>query len=245
MKRALALVLAFALTLLSFGAQASTFRSPDGFDGKMWDSTLALYGTLGDITHFLCTTEVIGKIPNGYRLLSAGHCVQLPPAGLQFSVSDDIGSPRTDVTLVKAYMKDDIDMAIFDLTTTKKYQVMELGDANDLQIGEAIVNPNFALGLGKQLTYGRVSSDILPLSEHCGKDCAGYFLVQGDGASGSSGSPIISERTHKVIGILIWGVDAGGFIGFGVEPISKFAVFMAGPNQPHPAPPSDDGTEEN
>jgi hypothetical protein len=240
MKRALAFVLALALTVLSFGVQASTFRPPSGFDAKMWDSTLALYGTMGDTTHFLCTTEVIGRADDGaYILLSAGHCVQTIPAGVQFSVSDDIGSPRTDVSMLKAYMKADIDMAIFALKTTKKYQVMELGDSTDLQIGEEVVNLNFALGLGKQLSHGTISSDILQPSGACDDDCSGYFLIQAYGAGGSSGSAVISERTHKLIGLVIWRAPNDN-IGLGVEPISKFATFMAEPNQPHPAPPDED-----
>ena len=240
MKRALALVLAFALTLLTFGARANTLRPPSGFDGKMWDSTLALYGTMGDTTRFLCTAEVIEKVKDGsYILLSAGHCVQTIPAGIQFSVSDDVGGPRTDVTMLKAYMKADIDMAIFALKTTKNYTVMELGDSTDLQVGEEVVNPNFALGLGKQLSHGAISSDVLQPSGACDEDCSGYFLIQAYGAGGSSGSAVISERTHKLIGIVIWRAPNDN-IGLGVEPISKFAAFMAGPNQPHPEPPPDD-----
>jgi hypothetical protein len=235
MKRVLSAVLALVLAFCSFGSQAATIRPPKGFEGRMWNSTLALYGTLGDTTHFLCTTEVIGKIPGGYRLLSAGHCVQLPPPGLQFSVADDTGSPRTDVVMVKAYMKADLDMAIFDLKTTKKYDVMELGTDDDLQVGDEVINPNFAAGLGKQLSHGVISSGILPLSDHCDEDCATDFLIQSFGSGGASGSAVISTKTHKIIGIAIWQAQ-GANVGIGVEPISKFAAFMAGPNQPHPIP---------
>jgi len=238
MKRVSSVILALLLAFLSFGAQAITLQPPKGFEGKVWNSTLALYGTFNNTTHFLCTTEIIGKteIKPGrydYRLLSAGHCVQLPPAGLQFSVSYDIGGLRANVTLVKVYMKADIDMAIFDWVTTEKYDVMEIGDDTNLQIGDEIINTNFAAGLGKQLSHGVISSGRLPLSDNCDEDCANDFLVQAFGAGGASGSAIISVKTHKIIGIAIWQVQ-GANIGIGVEPISNFAVFMAGPNQPHP-----------
>ena len=238
MKRVSAVVLALVLALLSFGAQANTIRAPRGFDGEMWNSTLALYGTMGDTTHFLCTAEVIGdkEVGHGmhvYRLLSAGHCVQLPPAGLQFSVADNVGGPRTSVILVKAYMKADIDMALFDLITTKHYDVMEFGDDTDLQVGDEVINPNFAAGLGKQLSRGDISSGVLIPSERCDEGCAGYFLAQIFGTGGASGSAVISARTHKIIGLVIWQAPNGN-IGLGIEPISKFYAFMAGPNQPHP-----------
>jgi S1-C subfamily serine protease len=135
-------------------------------------------------------------------------------------------------------MKTDIDMAIFDLVTTKKYDVMVLGNDSDLQIGDKTINPNFAAGLSKQLSHGVISSDLLSMSEHCNEDCAGYFLVQSYGAGGASGSAIISEKTHEVIGLAIWQAP-GDNIGLGIEPISKFAAFLAGPNQPHPD--DDDG----
>jgi hypothetical protein len=233
MKRVSSVVLALLLAFLSFGSQAATVRGPKGFEGKMWNSTLALYGTMGATTHFLCTTEVIGKIPGGYRLLSAGHCVQLPPAGLKFSVAEDAAGPRTDVIMVKAYMHADLDMAIFDLKTTKKYDIMELGNDEDLQIGDEVIDVNFAAGLGKQLSHGIISSGILPLSDNCDEDCATDFLIQAFGSGGASGSAVISVKTHKIIGIAIWQAQ-GSNIGIGIEPISKFAAFMAGPNQPHP-----------
>ena len=241
MKRMFAVLLLLMTSL--FGSDVSAVRALQHFDGDLWNSTLALYGTQGETTHFLCTAEVIGesKLPlenahpmYKYRILSAGHCVQLPPAGLQFSVSDNIGTPRTNVTLVKAFMDKDIDMALFEYVSAKRYPVMQLGDSSDLRIGETTIDINFAAGVGKQMSLGKISSDVLPLSDNCSDSCSGYFLTQMYAAGGASGSAVISARTHKIIGLAIW-MDPSGNIGVGTEPISKFAVFMAGPNQPHPS----------
>lgn len=164
--------------------------------------------------------------------------MQLAPEGLQFSVSETIGGPRTNVTLVKAVMETDVDMAIFDFASTKQYPVMQF-DTEAVQVGDKTVDINFAAGVGKQMSRGTVSSGPLPLSAACDEDCAGDFLTQMFAAGGASGSAIVSARTHKIIGLAIW-MDPSGNIGVGTEPISTFAKFMAMPNQPHAAPETDD-----
>jgi len=236
MKRILALVL--IVILAGCSVAAGPIRPPQGFEGRLWGSTLALYGTKDKSTHFLCTAEPIEKTKDGYILLSAGHCVQEVPADVQFSVADEIGGKLTPVTVVKAYDGDGLDFSIFRLTTTENYTPFDLGTEDGLRVGDRVLNPNFALGLGKQFSHGVISSQGLSVNPMC-DFCAGLFIVQGGGGPGSSGSAVISEKTHKVIGILIAGAPMGN-TGFEVEPISWFAKFMAGPNQPHPpAPPSD------
>jgi len=230
MKRILVLALALVLAL-PIGAGA--INPPKGFEGQLWNNTLALYGTKGDVTKFLCTAEPIQKIDGGYRLLSAGHCVQLEPVDLVYSVADEIGGPRTPVTVIKAYDGDGFDFSIFDMKTTKTYQPFELGDENDLTIGDETINPNFALGLGKQLSRGIVSSMPMGNTQECDDgSCVGKFLVQQYAGPGSSGSAVLSAKTHKVVGLLVY--QFGSDVGFAIEPISMFAKFMAGPGQPHP-----------
>jgi hypothetical protein len=230
MKRFLIAVLLFLLTGLSMGADS--IRAPKGFAGKLYAGTLALYGTQGPITHFVCTAFPYEKIPGGYRVMSAGHCVQGIPPGIDFSVAEQIGGPALPVTMVKAYLGDGTDFSIFELKTTKQYPVFNLGTEKGMRIGDRVINPNFALGLGKQLSRGVVSSGTLTATRECDSNCAGGFMVQMYGAQGSSGSPVLSEKTHKVVGICVYGFE--GTVGFTVEPISKFAAFLAGPNQPHP-----------
>lgn len=236
MKKFLALLLAIVFIILPLGA----IQAPKGFAGDLWNNTFALYGTKGPVTHFLCTAEPIAKIDGGYRLLTAGHCVQETPADLQFSVAEKIGGARAPITLVKAFLSADLDFALFDLKTTKNYKVFALGDEKDLRIGDETINPNFADGLGKQLSFGTVAAMPLVKSEDCTSDgCVGNFIVQEYAGPGASGSAVLSVKTHKVVGILVFSFD-GGQVGFGVEPISLFAKFLAGPNQLHPADPDED-----
>jgi len=57
-------------------------------------------------------------------------------------------------------------------------------------------------------------------------------MVQVTGGPGASGSLVVSERTHCVIGVV---VASGEGLGEVIEPISRFAVFLTLPPQAHPA----------
>lgn len=231
MKRLFALLLVLALL---FPSTVGSIQSPKGFAGKLWASTFALYGTKNDISHFLCTAEPIEKTATGYRLLTAGHCVQNVPADVKFSVAEEIGAPLSPITLVKVYLGGNIDFSLFDFPTTKQYTVFALGDESTLRVGDQTINPNFALGVGKQLSLGTVASMPIVVSKECADgECAGDFIVQEYSGPGASGSAVFSVKTQKIVGLLVWEFDKGQ-AGFGVEPISFFTKFMAGPNQPHP-----------
>lgn len=234
----------FLLVLSSLALGVSTLhtakvalRPPEGYAGVLYASTLALYGTKDGTTRFLCTTEPFEKIHGGYHLVSAGHCVQLVPADVKFSVADDIGGPLTPVTVLKAYDGDGLDFSEFELKTSRKYSLFVIGDEHHAHVGDAVISPNFSVGLVKQLSLGVVSSDLMPVTSNCPvNDCAGYFLVQMYGAPGLSGSAIVLARNHEVIGIAVEGFSDP--IGFGVQPISAFPKFLAGPSQPHPEEPA-------
>ena len=235
MKRLYALILSLVLAL---GVLASPINPPKGFAGQLWNGTFALYGTKDSTTHFLCTAEAIHKNDGGYTLLSAGHCVTLNPPDVQFAVAETIGGTLVPVTLIKAARVDNIDFSLFNLQTTKKYFVMDMGFGEPVTVGDETINPNFALGLGKQISLGRVSSLGLEKSEECDDPaCIGNFQVQEYAAPGASGSAILSTKAHKIIGVLVleW---QGAQVGFSVEPIDRFKDFLA--LKAPPAPPSND-----
>lgn len=240
MRRFIGVVL--ILIFLSFTVGATPIRKPRGFNGQMYDGTLALYAEIHGSTRFVCTAEPFERIFGGYHLMSAGHCVQKIPDGVRFFVSDEIGGDTTPVTVMKAYDGDGLDFSEFELKTAKKYPVFVLGDESGSRVGDMIVNPNFAEGLGKQLSLGTISSRPLVESEACpAGSCAGSFLIQTYGGSGASGSAVFSIKTHKIIGVVDWQYDDP--IGFGVIPISKFFEFLVRPGQPHPA--EKDGTPKS
>lgn len=180
----------------------------------------------------ICTAQPIKKTADGYILLSAGHCVQDTPVDLQFSVADDINGTLHPVTMIKAYDGDGLDFSIFDFKTKKKYPVFEIGNESSLHIGDDTVNVNFGSGMTKQLSFGKVSSTSILKTEDSDDDTVGKFIVQQDAAPGASGSVVISAKSHKIVGVLVY--EFKDRIGFGVEPISNLAKFLAGPGQPHP-----------
>jgi hypothetical protein len=226
MRRTLIAMLAFVLSL-PIAANSWTIQPPKGFEGDLFKATFALYGHRGKEERFLCTTTSFKVVPGGYDLVGAGHCVAESGAET-FSVAEDVGAPETPVTVIKYEDDKDYDFAIFELKTDKQYPVITLDTVEGKSIGDDIINPNFALGLGKQLSRGTISTGILN---------DGNFLAQIFGAGGSSGSAVVSATNHGIIGIAVDGYyDSDGsvaVIGMGIEPIDKFYEFMT---KPAPAP---------
>lgn len=180
-------------------------------------ATFAVY--LG--TSFTCTATIFEKIPHGYYLLTAGHCIEDKPEA-QYFIAEQIGSPRSEVRVVKYYDDDILDFAILQFLTDKSYPVIPLGQ--DAETGREVINPNFGYGLAKQLSKGYVSSEPMVRNKEC--PCEGKFLVQIYGAQGSSGSAVIANG--HIVGIVI-GEFEGLNVGLTAEPISTFPAFLAAP----------------
>ena len=226
-------LLSVALSLfLSISVLAGPIKPPKGFSGRAYNSTLVLYGTLNDKIHSICSTTVYEAIPGGYHLITAGHCVEDVPSNVVFSVADNIGEKLMPVKVLKAREEGGIDFAELELLTDKKYDPISLGTEDGTHVGDVVINPNFSAMVSKQLSLGRISSQPFVVSEDVPEDAKGYFLVQVFGTEGSSGSAMISEKTHKIIGITIYGYDEN--IGMGIEPISLYQKFLSEPGQVHP-----------
>lgn len=215
MKKALLTTL-FLLLALPLYAK-NPINEPKGFDKKIYNAVFALYGTLGDKNQAMCTATAFEKSSDGYHFITAGHCVILAPAEIQFSVAPDIGGKQIPATVVSAHMDDKLDMAIFDVKTTEKIQTIPLGNENTERVGNDIIFVGFGEGMYKQISHGAISTQIMGNDSDCSV-CANKFLIQGTAADGSSGSAIISKKTHKIIGIL----TNGGDIGQVIQPISTY-----------------------
>jgi Trypsin-like peptidase domain len=230
MKQLVLAILLFVLLVLPATAQVQQAR---GFDKQVMDATFVLYGQRDDpISHkhyqpFLCTAFIFQQDATGYLLMSAGHCVDGSPVDGTFAVAEQMGGPVTAVTAVSARLTAVDDYAVFHLTTTKKYPVLELGDDAQSYVGEETINPNFAFGLVKQVAHGVISSQVITVPDECSL-CANQFAIHEQAGPGASGSPVISATTHKVIGLLRTTLDSAGF---GVEPISVVKAAMLAPNQ--------------
>lgn len=175
-------------------------------------STFVLYGRSekeGIAHHALCTAFVYKKAADGYFLLTAGHCFinTSAPADVTYAVSegqivdDPIMQP---VEVLSAVDDGKMDVAELHLKTTKQYPILEL-EKNAVKIDDEIFYVGYPEGVAQVVYIGRVGSNPImtkgDASDPCDV-CLGRFLVQTGGGHGASGSPILSERTGRVIGIL-------------------------------------------
>jgi hypothetical protein len=217
------LIAAFALTFIVSSANA-TIKPPKGHYKKAYDATFLLYGSSKSDqveNHAMCSATAFRKVKGGYLLLSAGHCTKegTPnefPTDLTYSVSSDIGTPIYPVKFVTFAFDEskNLDFSVFFFQTTLKFPVIELGDERTEEIGAATYNFNFSKAVVKMLAKGVVVSSLVPEGEP-----KNLLLVDMFAASGSSGSAVISEKTHKIIGIVSYGWETRT-MPEGVVPIS-------------------------
>jgi hypothetical protein len=231
MTRFAALVLAFLL-FFTTSLSGKNIGEPKGFDNKVFHASMAMYASseLAGITspRFICTVTAYKKVDKGYLIIGAGHCTsandQLPP-DMKYYASENLVSPVTSMggmavqqvvsmQLIKAELTDNYDYAIYFLPTDKKLPVIPLGDERDLKVGDKTVNVNFSLSAAKITSPGVIVSQ-----EGSPNLPPGAFLVQEFDSHGASGSAIVSEKTHKIIGIVVAGWD-GSTMPTIVEPIS-------------------------
>lgn len=236
MKKLATLLLALVLSL-PLAVKAQSIKPASGFNGKVMDATFALFGQLKDQTQFLCTAWNYKVIPGGYDIVAAGHCVANNPLGVTYSVAEEMNGKQMPITLIKYELDKDGDFSLFEFKTDKNYPTLDLGTVDSESIGNKIINPNFADGIAKQLSFGTISTSVNAWEPQQGT--TPVFWVQVFGAGGSSGSPVISDKTHKVIGILIYGdrdeeTGAELVVGHGVEPIDQFYKFLDKPGQIQP-----------
>lgn len=233
---ALLLALIFTVTV-----NADVKPSRNRFERKLAAATFALYGESGNSRRFFCTTTAFEKTKDGYNLLTAGHCAvdEDFPADLKYYVSEnvvdvtgtEIPAALLPVQLLKAWPEDKlgVDFAVFHLVSKNKYPIIRLGDESKVSVGDTIVDVNFSKGLAKQTSEGLISSAIMQTagaSARC-HVCKGDFFVQIYAGPGSSGSAVVSKRTHRILGVLVGGFDDP--IGATISPISKFKEVRSKP----------------
>lgn len=194
---------------------------------KAWDATFALWGHANGQDHFLCTAAIIDRTPNGYKLLTAGHCVnpeelEAPPE-ITFTVAETMDDNATQypVEVLKISPKrpnpTNEDYGILELKTNKRYPIEKIRDINLPKLGEPVYVIHFADGLPKQINEGQVSVQLITaLGESGCPICQNRILIDVAAGGGASGALVISARTNRPIGILV------GTVGmrFLVEPLA-------------------------
>jgi hypothetical protein len=175
------------------------------------NSTFVLYGnsvSRSIIGKPLCTVFAYKKAPDGYYLMTAGHCFvnNGAPADVTYSVASGQITEKPDyqpVELLNAVDDGKMDVAEVHLKTSKQYPILELQDA-PVKIDDEVFYAGYPEIVSQVVYTGRIGSPIIQKAcdDEDGDLCTGRFLVQTGGGPGASGSPVISEKTGKVVGIL-------------------------------------------
>lgn len=165
---------------------------------------------------------------DGYILTNA-HVVKMNGAVVKnCKVQLDDG---TTIEGKPVWVDSSIDVAIVKINTDKKLAVAELGNSNDLQIGEQVI----AIGNPIDMAYQRTVTQgiISGLNRYVGQvDGGGYMtgLIQTDASinGGNSGGPLLNDR-GQVIGINTVKVSTAEGLGFSipinlVKPIIKSVI---------------------
>jgi hypothetical protein len=218
------------LALLIFGAApiGATSRKHE----KAEQATFVLYGRSAErqMDHReLCTAFVYKKVPDGYLLLTAGHCfTPEAPSDATYLVAQGQIVDNPDLQPVEVLNHVDngvMDVAEIHLKTKKKYPVLEL-DNHQTQIDDKVFYVGYPEMVSQVVYTGRIGSNEL---QTLGPDkmdpcdiCKGRILVQTGGGPGASGSPLISESTGKVVGVLEGHVFENGVLMVPVPMIEAY-----------------------
>lgn len=228
----LALALLFAAS--SFAQKAPTHKQ---FVQSIYDSVVLLYGQdeSGGM-HMRCTATAFEQLADksGYRFVSAAHCVsgktdKEQKAQKYYVTADSVGEKLfLNASLIEAGDKSvGDDFSVFEVKTTKSFIVTPVGTSSSLAIGDKVINVASPYGLGKQYFEGYVSNVHLdrPPLDAGEVQWTDVMLVEVGSAGGSSGSAIISEDQHAIVGFLVGGTSST--IGAIVVPVDKFNSFYS------------------
>jgi hypothetical protein len=173
-----------------------------------------------DKPKFICTVTAFEQVKDGYLLVGAGHCTPINDdlyPDMVYYVSNDLDQPTHPVRLLKAELDREgrTDYSIWYYPTKEKLPVIPLGASKVLHVGDKVYNVNFSLHIAKLTSTGEIAS-----IEAVADDAIGCFIVNEAASHGASGSSVVSEDQHKIIGILVAGWD-GTNLGAAVVPIEE------------------------
>lgn len=219
------LVLALMLCVSTF-AQTATVpaQTAEEFHKDLAKATLALYerhphtqaddlfeiaknkqkhASNGFVSNFTCTATVIDRPePYTYILLTAGHCFHDDPSS-KYYVSEGIDEDPTlqHVTILKKAHTKKYDYALLELHSAHEYPVIHVSYEPLPVIETPVVNINFSLGVTQQLVKGYIQSGIMERGQSADPALEGRFITSLGIGPGASGSAIVNENTHEIIGL--------------------------------------------
>jgi len=205
------------------------------FVQNVYDSVVLLYGqNESGGMGMRCTATAFEQLSDksGYRFVSAAHCVEgktdKEQKAQKYYISTDTVGEKTFMlaTLVEAGDKSaGDDFSVFEVKTKKTFVVTPIGKSAGLEVGDRVINVASPYGLGKQYFEGYVSNTKLdrPPLDAGEVQWTDVMLVEVGSAGGSSGSAIVSEDQHAIVGFLVGGTQST--IGAVCIPVDKFTAF--------------------
>lgn len=193
-----AAVLFLVAVLFAVTASFGQTQPSQSFTQDFYNATGALYSQdkAGE-RNFRCTATVIEKTTIGYHMLTAKHCLEDAPS--TYAVLFDEYSHSAYQPAVVLFADIDSDLAVFDVVTDLIVPVIPLGDETLEPVGAPVINMAVPLNLGKLLFHGFIATKRLAEADG-DKDGLG---IQLPAAGGSSGSAVVSETQHAIIGVVI------------------------------------------
>ena len=196
------------------GKQVCEWKTVDTFFGpiKYWSCEFK--------RSFTCTGTVIRQLSETqYVGLSTGHCIDWKDEKNYYVGSTVESEPVLhNIQIVKSENDDRYDYVVFVFHSVRELPVINVSKKGGIPaIGTKVMNVNFAKGVGKQYTHGEVNSE--PLDDDRMERKQRFLITNGMGP-GSSGSAIVSEETHEIIGLCEFGFP-GTQMGTGVIPTGK------------------------
>src|SRR5208337_1734397 len=205
------------------------------FVQHVYDSVAALYiQTESGGMDMKCTATAYEKLADssGYRFVSASHCVEgktdKEQKAQKYYITLDESGEKTFYRAILIETGDKTigdDFSIFEVKATKVFAISPLGNSSIVKVGDKVINISSPLGLGKQYFEGYVSNlhlDRPPLNAGEVK-WTDVMLIEIGGGPGSSGSAIISEEQHAIVGFVVG--TTGANVGLVILPADKFIAF--------------------
>jgi hypothetical protein len=154
-------------------------------------------------SRFTCTATVIAADGEGrYIGLTAGHCFDWEKENEYYISSQISQTPVLKKIKLRKFENDErYDFAIFEFKSLNVYPVVPVGGDVIPEPGTVVTNVNFALGLVKQQTEGKVVSGVIitpaiKVLEYT----KGRYLVNIGLGPGASGSAVVVDG--KIVGLV-------------------------------------------
>lgn len=136
--------------------------------------------------------------------ITAGHCFDWKELD-NYYVSDGINEkPVLHKAVVQKFEANErYDYAVLTFKSLRSHPAIELEtmNAEGPALGTKVININFSYGIVQQAMHGEVNSAIIQSTEGGDCDmCKGRYLVSIGIGPGASGSAVVDETTHQIIG---------------------------------------------